>query len=474
MKSKIPASAAIILSALFFCISCAKIDTTGLGGDLIPAVDNVHTFDTLMDVITDNRMFADTTRMIYEEDHAVGIIADDPVFGGTVATLYSAFTPTSYKTYPFVNRDTVVIDSVVLSLSYTTLFGDSNSIEEFEVREIQPGYEFTDSLYYLNEADFPVTGGILGSAMVDFRTLNDSLQYRNGTDTVRTLNELRIKLDTSWARRFVDYDTSNAYNNDTMFRAGFKGLEVRASVASQVPKALAYFNLGDNQRTRITFYCRIQNSGKTDTIAPYFQYSFDPHANIVRRMPAHDYQATLSNSEDNDEKLYIQPAPGSYATIRIPNLQNMSNRVIHRAELIMERYPSDGDEDYVPPGLLFLDALNDVGDSVFTIRNDFALVNSEPGYDVSLIGGNLSNDKYIFNISRYVQSIVTNGYPSYTLRVHAPFTTRPYFIAPNTNSVAGRYGFVITSPVAKGRVVLYGGGSADPKRLRLRIIYSKI
>jgi hypothetical protein len=83
----------------------------------------------------------------------------------------------------------------------------------------------------------------------------------------------------------VDYDTTagDAYNNDSIFMTKFRGLEVRATEASPVKRALAYFNLNDNTKTRITFYCRIQNNGKTDTIAPYFFYTArSPQANMVR------------------------------------------------------------------------------------------------------------------------------------------------------------------------------------------------
>ena len=42
------------ISILVFEQSCQKIDTTDLGAELIPSVDNVNTFDTLLEVITAN------------------------------------------------------------------------------------------------------------------------------------------------------------------------------------------------------------------------------------------------------------------------------------------------------------------------------------------------------------------------------------------------------------------------------------
>ncbi len=473
MKSKIIGSLVVSITAVFFYSSCAKIDSTSLGVDLLPTVDNIHTFETILDVVTDNRMFDDTTRMLYGEDHALGIIENDLEFGGTDALIYAAFGPTAYKTYPFQRRDTVVVDSVVLSLAYSSLFGDSTSVQAIEVREMDPAVVFPDSAYMLNRNEFPVLPDLLASSSVSFLTLNDSVQYVNGLDTVRTVNELRVHMDTGWARRFINYDTSTAYSNDSTFKTFFRGLEIRPAETSLQKNALAYFNLTDAARTRITFYCRVQRDGKTDTIAPYFTNGNGSHANIVRRTPANAYLANLTNGIDNDEKIYLQTAPGSYATVHIPGLDTLSNRVIHRAELIVEKHPSEQDF-YRPPAALFIDAMSTTGDSAFTIRNDFERITAAPGYNLSLLGGVYKNNQYVFNLSRYIQSVVTKGFPNYTLRIYAPFTTYPYFMSPNENTISGRHGVLLNSPVADGRVVLYGGGSAGEKRMRLRIIYSRI
>jgi len=51
--------------SVFFLVflSCKKIDTTDIGSDLIPVVDNVHTFDTTLEIITDNLLLPDSTRL---------------------------------------------------------------------------------------------------------------------------------------------------------------------------------------------------------------------------------------------------------------------------------------------------------------------------------------------------------------------------------------------------------------------------
>ncbi len=180
---------------------------------------------------------------------------------------------------------------------------------------------------------------------------------------------------------------------------------------------------------KLLFYCRVQNNGKTDTIAPVFIYTNDPHANIVRHTPANAYLASVSNSVENDDKLYIQSTPGSYATVKVPGLDTFSltNRVIHRAELIVEKFASAQENFYTVPNTLFIDVINDAGDSAFTVRNDFIRSSSAPGYDVASLGGRFKDDKYVFNLSRYVQSLVTKKFPNSTLRIYAPFSTIPLY-----------------------------------------------
>jgi hypothetical protein len=479
VKSKLTAFIILVVSSILLFSSCTRIDTTDLGNQLIPAIDNVNTFDTTLTVITDNVLVDDTTRMLFTEYHAIGIIENDPDFGKTSAYTYVSFTPPNTPFYPFVKKDTVSIDSVVLSLAYNRLYGDSNSVQQFEVREIFNLYDFRDTAHYIGGSDIPVESQLVGSSNFNFVNLNDMVFYRNKRDTISG-NELRIKLDTAWGRRFVNYDTTStangAYHNDSIFKRRFKGFEIRTNEASPNKKALAYFNLTDNAHTRLTFYCRVQNNGKTDTIAPYFVFKgTDPEANLIRRTPANAYLANLDDGIDNDELLYLQTTPGSYIKVKIPALESLGNRVIHRAELIMEQAPSTDESIFTAPPTMFIEAISPNGDSTYTIRNDFLPTQANPGYDLNLLGGVYKNNKYVFNLSRYVQSIVTKGFPNYALKVHSPFTTQPNYMIANSNTPSTKVRMVINPSLAGGRVVLYGGSNADAtKRMRLHIIYSKI
>ena len=484
MNRKIFASAVAVLTGIFVYSSCTKVDSTDLGNDLIPVVDNVHTFETVLDVVTDNFLYPDTTISYGGTDlQALGLIENDPEFGATSANMYSAFTYTGSKTHPFINKDSVVVDSVVLSLTYVTSYGDTNAVQTVEVSEIDhstPG-NFNDTfLYKINHAPFAETGGVLGTKIYTIQDLNDSLMYvNNGTDTIKSNNQLRIRLDNAFGEQFVNFDTTHQYINDSSFRSNFRGLAIKMSAASPSKTGMAYFNL-NTENSRLTIYARVTVNGQVDTISPYFQANYRYTANLIKKTPANGYLTYLNNGNPDDDKVYMQSSPGSFATVKIKGLDTFqtTNRVIHRAELILEKIPSVGEETYGPVPLLFLNAVNEVGDSSITIRSDFTYTgDGNNNYDVSGFGGVFQNNRYVFNLTRYMQTGVSKGLRLYkTLHVYAPYYTKPYLEHPDGTIVelpAGLQPYNVNSAIGYGRVVL-GGGSHPDKKMRVRIIYSKI
>src|SRR5438874_11944841 len=104
------------LFSVFF-LACTKIDTTSLGSGLIPAVDNVHTFEMTLTLNTDNILFNDSTKMLSSDDLPLGY-TNDPEFGQTKGDIYFSIMPPTFGAYPFGKKDSLVMDSVILSLAY--------------------------------------------------------------------------------------------------------------------------------------------------------------------------------------------------------------------------------------------------------------------------------------------------------------------------------------------------------------------
>jgi len=461
----------IFLFFFYLISSCKKInEATELGSNLVPAVDNVHTFEVALNTTTKNFLFNDSTQVEYTDLVTLGDI-NDPEFGHTHANVDFNITPTVLGSYPFLNKDSVNIDSVVLSLSYQGAFGDTmnNGIQTLRVYEISKMAGFSDTVKYKfsdPNSDFATTGSELGSATYAVKDLQDTITLTRGADTSHVNGVVRVRLDNSLGTRFAQYDTSVAYKSDSLFRTLFPGFAIKADATGN---ALSYFNLSDISKTKLTVYFRVTANGKQDTTSLDFYHSVNGQSNFVDRQNGGNYLAYLNSGAG--DKVYLQSTPGSYVTIKIPALDTFSNKVIHRAEIVATKIPSAADDIFTPPSRLILDRRNkSAPDSFFVLQNDL-VADASGGLSFAAFGGTLLSDNtYRFNISRYVQSIVTRHEPNDTLRIYAPLRTKLY----NSNL---KITFIvpINSAIAKGRVVLGGGTYADSTTgLRLRIIYSNL
>ena len=473
MKSRTLVLAIGLIFLFFFYLisSCKKInEATELGSNLVPAVDNVHTFEVALNTTTKNFLFNDSTQVEYTDLVTLGDI-NDPEFGHTHANVDFNITPTVLGSYPFLNKDSVNIDSVVLSLSYQGAFGDTmnNGIQTLRVYEISKMAGFSDTVKYKfsdPNSDFATTGSELGSATYAVKDLQDTITLTRGADTSHVNGVVRFRLDNSLGTRFAQYDTSVAYKSDSLFRTLFPGFAIKADATGN---ALSYFNLSDISKTKLTVYFRVTANGKQDTTSLDFYHSVNGQSNFVDRQNGGNYLAYLNSGAG--DKVYLQSTPGSYVTIKIPALDTFSNKVIHRAEIVATKIPSAADDIFTPPSRLILDRRNkSAPDSFFVLQNDL-VADASGGLSFAAFGGTLLSDNtYRFNISRYVQSIVTRHEPNDTLRIYAPLRTKLY----NSNL---KITFIVpvNSAIAKGRVVLGGGTYADSTTgLRLRIIYSNL
>ena len=460
----------VFLSLLFFFSSCKKInEATELGGDLIPAVDNLHTFEVSLSAVTKNVLFNDSTKVLFTDLVALGDL-NDPDFGNTHANIDFNIVPGSVGSYPFLNKDSVEIDSVVLSLSYVAAFGDTlnNGMQTVRVYEIAQSAPFYDTALYKYadpNSDFATVGPELGFANYTVKNLKDTLTLARAGDTSKVNNVLRIPLDNSLGVRLAHYDTTNGYKNDSLFLKVFAGLALKADAAGN---ALSYFSLSDINKTKLTVYFRATLNGKKDTSWFDYYHSINGQSNYVNRDPGGSYLTYLNNGAG--DKIYLQSAPGSYVSIKIPQLDTFSNKVIHRAEIVATRIPSGGGDVFSTPVHLMLDRKNKSGDTVFMLHQDL-IVSSSGTVGFSAFGGKLLADNtYRFNISRYVQGIVTRHEANDTLRIYAPLRTDVY-----NSALRAKVTIPVIDAIAKGRVVLGGGTYTDStSRLRLRIIYSNL
>lgn len=479
-----------LFATLLFTIGCRKInEATDVGGDLIPAVDNITTFDTTLTVEAFNDSFTfanDSQYLARGEEMFLGKINSDPFFGKTDAQMFFELKPLIYGIYPFVRKDSIKIDSIVLVLDYLETFGDTNTAQSIKVYELDQSNNFTsDSAYLIRKQNFTYNTAfplsLPGQTFLPKR-LKDSVFAFGDT----TAGQLRIKLDTNFARRLINYDTSNAYRSDSNFRAKFKGFAVRSEGAGN---AIMGFNLGGfNTKLAIYYnYPRVGGGGVRDTVASYFSFSSTSAASnyVGRDYSGTPFAAAVGNTAPAP-LVYIQNAPGTFAKIKIPALAGLSNRLIHRAELIAEQVYDISDSMFFSPQLLYLDAYDPSITSTKKYRAipfdvQFNLANFGSPSNLNVFGVNPvyaldPNGQRIrtwhFNISRYVQNVLTGKRPLYDLRLFAPFFVNEWY-ENGTSEATSLSTFSINPTIGKGRIRL-GGGNHPTQKMRLRIIYSKL
>ena len=494
----------VITGLLFFSLvnfSCSKFDTTNLGSDLLPVVDNINTFADTLSVITSQGVFnPDTTALNRTDDFVFGSV-NDPLFGQTNAGIFFQLKPSFFPYYiggagDTLNGNGAGLDSVVLCLKYRGFFGDSTMPLQVQVNEVVDA-NFRDSVYNKRNVNFrPNIGQLLGTGTVDPRRMADSIYVNNGRNVV--IGQIRIKLSQTWAQRLYNSDSLSlgpnlhAFATDSAYRYWFNGLAVSAT---GINNSLIYTRLADTS-TRLEIHFRRRNLGRVDTLYTSLSLNSDffgsptnyssGFANYVQRLrPAFP---------NGSQELYLQTTPGTFATLSIPGLSGLNNRIIHRAEIIVQQITEIPESVFRTPNFLYLD----LQDSTTTPRwkpiyHDLnPAANYDPDYlnplsipyfpslniglDYNYFGGyrrtrtdpsgNIQH-YYNFNISRYVQDIVTLHRRNYNLRLMSPSK----FDYPQYGPTYESYG----NSIAFGRVKVGGGSNPNPNyRLMLRIVYSKL
>jgi hypothetical protein len=401
--------------------------------------------------------------------------------------MYFELKPSSYSNI-FINKpDSLNIDSVVLVLDYLETYGDTTTAQTVNVYEISSEFR-VDTSYLVRRNDYFTTSTLLGFRTFKPENLKDSVKAYKDT----TSRQLRIKLDNSFGQRLLSYDTvgtSGGYSSDSAFKTKFKGFALKSVSTGN---AIMGFSL-QGANTKLAIYYRDDNgnSPKEDTTVAYFSFKV-PSTYGLAGSASHNYihrdhSATpllaAQGGTTPDPLVYIQSTPGSFATLKIPALAALNNRVVHRAELIAEQVYDISDSTFSPPNFLFVDAYDPSLSKYLLIPYDLQFKSG--ALDLASFGINHINaldgfgnvvQTWKFNLTRYVQHVVNNTEPAYDFRLFAPFYTFERYRAAPGSEVSTQL-VNINPTLAKGRVRLAGNtGPLDPNphRMRLRIIYSKL
>ncbi|MEI8052274.1 MAG: DUF4270 family protein [Bacteroidota bacterium] len=484
----------VVFFLLFFVFGCTKLDTTTIGSELIPEVDNINTFADTLDVITTLKasegIYLDTTKLSYVENYVIGKV-NDPLMGATNASLFFQMKPPFYPYYiGKVLKDTIVqADSVVLCLSYKYFWGDSAQPMQLQVYKVaETAHGDWDSVYsYRNINYAPDMGAAISDPKtIDVRTLGNYVKVGIHDSSI---NQIRIKLSNAFRDSLFSRDTirNKAFLNDSIFRMFNNGFAVVANSGN----AQVYFNLLDYE-TRLEMHYKRKNGGAVDTTYSNFYFNSGQHGEFLRRSAVSNKIIRTRNTLPiGDQELYLQTNPGTFANLEIPRLTNYGNKIIHRAELQIQQIPDAiNDRIYTEPNYVYLDLIDsgtnkwkpiyfDLNPSVYYDPDykipGFPFFPSNGQVDLAYYGGFLKKRTtamgqqgyYNINISKYVQEIATKNTTNYKMRL---FPAHSFSYSQYTPAI-----IPYLNPIAYGRVRVGGGSNPNPEyKMRLRIIYSKV
>lgn len=334
-----------LLTFLFWLSSCKE--NTILPSDLVPAVDNISTFgaDTFSlrtcNLMQDSLLtggLRGTVRVSNSPTlfHALGTIANDPVFGRTHASFHVEVLPPvpnfAFKTQ--ASGTTRIIDSIVLSVPYKGSYGDTlnNTQQTFKVYRSLKSFS-RDSAQYDFTRDSVDHSRVLSSRVVNFRTLATDSPL---VGTVKLQPQIRFNMASWFADSLqaqVDSGLNGAAADFSKFLNWWRGFAVEAD--SNQGATLGYF---DTYNTRMYIYYRYTDvNNQPDTAVDVF--AFDPNYcnrfnTIIRQYQGSVAQwATGNTTLAGDSMLFVQTEPGLVAEIAFPYLAEMENVVVNKAEL---------------------------------------------------------------------------------------------------------------------------------------------
>tara|TARA_B100000900_G_scaffold104883_1_gene87067 strand:- start:1233 stop:2438 length:1206 start_codon:yes stop_codon:yes gene_type:complete len=367
----------IVVLLVLFCFSCTDPDILGL--EIQPESDNILIFNSSLSGFQTEIESEDSLRTDNVVSLTLGEI-HDPIFGLNSAGFYTQLLLTENNIDLGTNP---VVDSVILSYTYSGAYGDISQFDNISVQRVFTELH-NDSIYYSNT--FQLSASNVNN--VEEYIISESSNNPN----------VRIKLNNQFGQQIIDLGSDLLVDNET-FLSQFQGLSLSAFGSN----AMLYLNPNGSESYFKIYYKNDENT--IDTLSLEFQVGGDAaRVNIFN-------DKNSENIIEDVSKIYIQSMAGYKAKISFNNIDSLRtllhNQVINKATI--EFNVLDGSQaEYLAHNKLVLVRVNSAGENLFL--SDFLLEGDD------YFGGDLSNGKYQFNITRYLYQLLTN--PDYTSELY--------------------------------------------------------
>ena len=412
-RRKVTQLSAVFFVAILAFVSCKK-DPTNLGDSLQDASLGEVFTDTLS-IIT----YSEITDSLETDETSVNLLGSyiDPVFGKVDCGIVTQMRLSSASP-EFGEIGTLVMDSVVLSLRYTSIkyYGNLDPVT-VEVYEIGDALSRDDNYY--NFTSPTIVGGNLvepGYEVVTPDVVSDKIV---GNDTMPA--HFRVRLDPSFGMDMVNADAAGYMATQDAFVSFFKGLyiKVNGSALSTGQGTVLYFVL-ENSLSNVTMY--FHDSG--DNIAKEYTFEFNSEGaryNDIKFDRSGTFvEEVLADSTKGAEQFFLQGS-SMRAIVYIPYLMNLNKdslgnsdpKIINKAELVLpiQDFTTDA---FDPSTQLFIAKMIDGSTSTTTL--DYPATQS----GLQTVSYDEDTKSFRFLITREIQAML-NGERDYTgFRIYSP------------------------------------------------------
>jgi hypothetical protein len=425
--------------------ACNQFNKTGLG--VLPEDDliGMKYTDTLTFDIETHLLDSVQTDEGITNTHIFGNCID-PQMGRISTGIYTQFKYSGSELY-FGKPDSVRLDSVVLFLDLVGYYGRAETPQKMQIFEITQDFDTTT--YKSNDS----------LRVNKYKELSNAkkLDFFTGYPDV-----LRVRLNDDFGDKIL-YAPADSLKDNDVFTKYIKGLYIstqKVNFTSREPGAAFYVGLSNtNSQTKLRLYYSVLDKdsvGKYNAkIQDFFVTASTNQFHSIKRT---DFTSRLlgSNLSDQSHRFeFIQSGALIENMIKFPFLQNLGEKVLNKAELLLKVDPttlgiSIGTNSRYAPPVLEVFQLDSTG-----TKADYSLVLDRPTYD-------RTTGTYSLLLTNHFQRFL-NG------RVkHSGVIVRPARNGDEVNSAS----YIANSL----RRAVYGGKNNPDSTLkpRLRVIYTTL
>lgn len=396
-------SAGLFLITALSLTTC-KDEENGLGLNIQPPSDKLNVVSTDTTTVIAYSQIADSVKTDETSLSLLGSLLD-PVFGKSTVSFYTQFR-LSKAAYDF--GTTPYPDSLILSLDYNGIYGDSSSAMTIKV------YELADQLHF-DSSYFSDQSVNIKSTLLAQKTFIPDLSSKVviGTDTLDPHLRIDLNLLTSeLAFKFLNVPADSMVDNSS-FLNFFYGLYVTAEPVNS-GGSIIYLDLISTLSEMTLFY----HNATGDSLK--FEYLINSNSARFGNF-THDYSlgdpAFKAQVLDKDTSLgknicYVQALGGVKTFVHFPYIKNYySNRKIAVNEARLFVYAEEPDAELDVAGALVI--VNRTADSGYTVTQDQL-------EGTNYFGGSYDKTQqgYWFRLTSTIQELMRSADPDYGLEIY--------------------------------------------------------